>query len=254
MKVARFLDQGRARVGVVDDGHLRAATGDLVGGLTADGAPVPLDDVHLLAPCEPTKIVCIGRNYAAHIEEMGRPWPEQPFMFLKAPNTVIGPGDAVRRPAGVDQFHFEGELAIVVGRRARAIAADAWPDHVAGFTCANDLTVREWQENDGQWARAKSADTFCPLGPWIETEIADPHALKLQTRVNGDVRQDSTTADFVFGIGDLLEFITAAITLEPGDVVLTGTPGGVGDVDEGDVVEVDIEGIGVLRNPIATAS
>lgn len=256
MRIVRYAGEGieTFEYGTVVDGQVHAVVGTPGTGFEVGQEIGALESLRLTAPCAPSKVVCVGRNYAAHITEMGRPWPTQPFIFLKAPNAVVGHGDAVVRPRDVERFDYEGEMAVVIGRRAARVDASSWREFVLGFTCANDLTVRDWQEGDGQWARAKSADTLCPLGPWVETEIADPQALRLRTRVNRELRQDSTTADFVFGIGELLAFITAAITLEPGDAVLTGTPGGVGPVVAGDLVEVEVEGIGTLRNEIVDAT
>lgn len=249
MKLVRYEAGAGWKAGVVVDDVVHDLRGTL--GRPEPGDRIaPVRDVQLGVPAQPTKILCVGRNYAAHIAEMGRPTPERPFFFIKTPNTLVGPGGATRRPPGVRRFDYEGELAVVIGRRAHQIRRDEWADHVLGYTCGNDMTVRDWQESDGQWARAKSADTLCPLGPWIETDIADPGKLALRTYVNGEVRQDSTTADMVFTVADLLSFISAYLTLEPGDVVLTGTPGGVSNVDAGDVVEVEIEGIGRLRTTV----
>lgn len=250
MRIIRYRGDDGSRYGLLTEGLIRTLEGSPYGQFTFGSVVGDAADFTLLAPSEPTKVVCVGRNYATHVEEMGRTLPSQPFIFLTAPNAVIGPHQPVIRPPNVKRFDYEGELAVVVGREASRIQERAWRDYVLGFTCGNDMTVRDWQESDGQWARAKSSDTLCPLGPWIETEVVDPEALALRTYVNGEVRQDSSTSDLVFGIGELLTFITRYMTLMPGDVVLTGTPGGVGPVDDGDVVEVDIEDVGRLRNPI----
>ncbi|MFE4959114.1 fumarylacetoacetate hydrolase family protein [Streptomyces sp. NPDC056653] len=208
-----------------------------------------LDEVELLAPCDPRVIVCAGSNYAGQIAEKQRPWPTQPALFLKAPNTLIGPGAAVIRPAGLQRLEYEGELAVVIGRTAREIPATSFADYVLGYTCANDITADDWRA-DGQWTRAKSADTFCPLGPWIETEITDPASLRLSTLVNGRTVQDASTADMVFGVGELLAFVTRWITLQPGDVLLTGSPANVGPLVSGDQVEIRIEDVGTLSNSV----
>lgn len=252
MRLIRYATDDGPQHGVLQDGTVYAV--DLSTEQLQPGQPLgPLDSIRLLSPAAPSKVLCVGRNYAAHIVEMGRPMPEWPFFFLKAPNAVVGPEESVRRPHGIRRFDYEGELAVVVGRVASRIHADDWRRYVLGFTCGNDMTVRDWQESDGQWARAKSADTLCPLGPWVETEVDDPEDIAIRTYVNGELRQDGRTSDFVFGIGELLAFISAQLTLLPGDVVLTGTPGGVGNVDVGDVVEIEIEGIGRLRNPVEQA-
>jgi 2-keto-4-pentenoate hydratase/2-oxohepta-3-ene-1,7-dioic acid hydratase in catechol pathway len=214
------------------------------------GTPVgELDQLTLLSPCQVTKIVAVGRNYAAHAAEHGNEVPSQPLIFLKPPSAVIGPGDAIVCPPQAAQVEHEVELADVIGKRAyRVSAADAW-DHVLGYTCANDVTARDLQRSDGQWSRAKGFDTFAPLGPWIVTDL-DTSDLGVVCRVNGEVKQQGSTADMVFKIPVLIEYITAAMTLEPGDVILTGTPEGVSPIQPGDEVEVEVEGIGVLRNPV----
>ncbi|TDD50125.1 fumarylacetoacetate hydrolase family protein [Saccharopolyspora elongata] len=232
-----------------------AVVGDLVHELP-DGNDNPgralgtLSEVTLLAPCEPRVIVCAGSNYADQIAEKGRPWPEQPSLFLKAPNAITGPDAEVLRPPEVRRLEYEGELAVVIGRTARNVRADRFADVVLGYTCANDVTADDWRA-DGQWTRAKSAATFCPLGPWIETEMPDPSALRITTRLAGEVVQRGSVADMVFGLGELLAFATRWITLEPGDVLLTGSPAGVGPMVPGDVVEVEVSGVGALRNAVA---
>jgi 2-keto-4-pentenoate hydratase/2-oxohepta-3-ene-1,7-dioic acid hydratase in catechol pathway len=247
MRIVRYLLDGTAGRGVV--------VGDVVqefsAGNAAPGRAVgTLATVPLLSPCDPKTIVCAGSNYADQIAEKGRPWPKQPPLFLKAPNAITGPDAVILRPREVQRLEYEGELAVVIGRTARDVPADRAADFVMGYTCANDVTAHDWRD-DGQWTRAKSADTFCPLGPWIETDIADPSALRITTRLGGKVVQEGSTSDMVFGIGELLAFVTRWITLEPGDVLLTGSPAGVGPMVPGDVVEVDISGIGTLRNTVA---
>lgn len=250
MKLIRVATDNGPQQGAVQDGIVYAIDTSAPERLTL-GEPIgSLDNFELLVPAEPSKVLCVGRNYADHIAEMGRPMPEWPFFFLKAPNAVVGPDEPIRRPRDIRRFDYEGELAVVIGRVTSRIQADDWRRHALGFTCGNDMTIRDWQEADGQWARAKSADTLCPIGPWIETDVDNPEDLKISTYVNGEVRQESRTSDFVFGIGELLAFISAHLTLVPGDVVLTGTPSGVGNVDVGDVVEVEVEGVGKLRNPV----
>jgi 2-keto-4-pentenoate hydratase/2-oxohepta-3-ene-1,7-dioic acid hydratase in catechol pathway len=250
MKIIRYrAPSGGEDYGILAEDTVHRLVGDVFDQPSAGEAVGSLDDVQLLAPCEPSKLVCVGRNFAPHIEEMGEERPQQPFIFLKAPNTVVGPEAPVHRPSVARRFDYEGELAVVIGRRARGLAENSWAAHVLGYTCANDVTVRDWQ-SDGQWARAKGSDTFCPLGPWIVTDLAHPEDVAVRTRLNGDLRQDGRTSQFIFGIGAVLAFITEWITLEPGDVVLAGTPGGVGPMQSGDVVEVEVEGVGVLRNRV----
>jgi 2-keto-4-pentenoate hydratase/2-oxohepta-3-ene-1,7-dioic acid hydratase in catechol pathway len=198
----------------------------------------------------PTKIVCVGRNYADHAKELGNDAPSEPIIFLKPPSAVIGTEERIVRPAISQRVDFEGELAIVVGKLAKHVKAADWREYVLGFTCANDVTARDIQKRDVQFTRGKSFDTFCPLGPWIETDL-DVSNLHLQTRVNGEVRQDGRTSQMIFPPSFVFEFITSVMTLLPGDVILTGTPAGVGPLEAGDEVEVEIEGIGVLRNHVA---
>jgi 2-keto-4-pentenoate hydratase/2-oxohepta-3-ene-1,7-dioic acid hydratase in catechol pathway len=215
--------------------------------LTADVRP--LGDVRLLAPVLPSKVVAIGRNYAAHAAEMGNVVDEIPVAFLKPSTAVIGPGDAIQYPPISNDVHYEGELAVVIGRLCREVPADRWRDVVLGYTCANDVTARDLQKAETQWARAKGFDTFCPLGPWVDTDV-DPADLRLTTTVNGDTRQDGRTSQMVRGVGELIAHITAAMTLLPGDVILTGTPAGVGPLAVGDEVSVTIDGIGTLTNRV----
>jgi 2-keto-4-pentenoate hydratase/2-oxohepta-3-ene-1,7-dioic acid hydratase in catechol pathway len=253
MKLVRVGTASDSSLGVLVDDMVHRLVGDpLVDGESGEVIGAWADLPHL-PPCVPSKVICVGRNYAGHIREMGRDFPEEPFAFLKGPNTVVGDGASIRRPSQVERFDFEGELAMVIGRRASKAAATDLEEVVLGYTNANDLTVRDWQVEGRQWFRAKSSDTFCPLGPFIETEVPDPENLALRTWVNGELRQDGRTDDLVFGLGQLLEYLTATVTLEPGDVVLTGTPGGVGPLVPGDVVEVGIDGLGVLRNDVVAA-
>ena len=216
-------------------------------------AQMPLSMVRLLPPVLPGKIVCVGRNYAEHAREQGFEVPEIPILFLKPPSSVIGPEDSVILPPQSKQVEHEGELAVVIGKRGRWISSDQSFRHVLGYTVANDVTARDLQRRDGQWTRGKGFDTFCPLGPWIETEL-DPVDVLVQTRVNGEMRQMASTREMLFPIDQLIAFISSVMTLEPGDVILTGTPAGIGPLTPGDVVEVSVEGIGTLKNPIAAGS
>jgi 2-keto-4-pentenoate hydratase/2-oxohepta-3-ene-1,7-dioic acid hydratase in catechol pathway len=218
-------------------------------GRVAEDSQLP-EGATLLPPVVPGKIVCVGRNYADHAKELGNDAPSEPILFLKPPSALLAPEGTIVRPAPSHPVHFEGELAIVIGRPARNIKAADWRDYVRGFTCANDVTARDLQKKDVQFTRGKGFDTFCPLGPWIETDL-DVADQRLTTRVNGEVRQNGSTAQMIFPPATLVEFITAIMTLLPGDVILTGTPAGVGPLQAGDVVEVEVEGIGVLRNAVA---
>lgn len=218
-------------------------------GLDYDGGKLPLAQCRLLAPCEPTKIVCVGKNYTEHAREMGAEPPGFPVLFLKGVNTLNRPEGAVHAPDFVGQLDYEGELGIVIRCRAKCVKGKDFANYVLGYTCLNDVTARDIQRHDGQWTRGKSMDGFCPIGPWVVDDI-DPVALKLETRLNGEPVQTGDTANFITPVPQLIEFITAAMTLEPGDVIATGTPAGVGPMIPGDRVEVDIEGIGVLKNEV----
>ncbi|HSQ37671.1 MAG TPA: fumarylacetoacetate hydrolase family protein [Acidimicrobiia bacterium] len=210
---------------------------------------VPFSQARLLAPVFPTKVIGVGRNYADHAAERGVEVPAEPVIFLKPATAVVGPGAAVVIPPDSEEVHHEAELAVVVGRVARRVAAEDAGGYILGYTAANDVTARDLQRRDGQWGRAKGFDTFCPLGPAIETEL-DPSGLAVSCRVNDEVRQQGNTADMVFGVAELLAFVSRVMTLLPGDVILTGTPAGIGPVRPGDRMAVEIERIGVLGNPV----
>src|SRR6266567_1031671 len=268
MRIARFAIAGEVGYGVVGsaqpDGVAAAAGTDglVIGELTGhpfgigaesirfSGARYPLPDVRLLAPVLPSKVVAIGRNYADHAREMGGEPPAEPVIFLKPSTSVAGPGDPIVRPVGLsERTDFEGELAVVIGRLCRDVPPQRADEVIFGYTCANDVTARDLQARDGQWARAKGFDTFCPLGPWIETDV-DPADLELVTSVNGEVKQRARTSQLVHDITALVQYVTAVMTLLPGDVLLTGTPAGVGPLVHGDSVAVTIEGIGTLVNRV----
>jgi 2-keto-4-pentenoate hydratase/2-oxohepta-3-ene-1,7-dioic acid hydratase in catechol pathway len=276
MRIARFSHNGVVSYGLVlaGDGHAgeepvngngpvehdadRLVVAQIAGhpfGASADdikltGTRFDLAEVRLLAPILPSKVVCIGKNYADHIDEMGGQRPPEPIIFLKPSTAVSGPGDPIRRPTGISQrVDFEGELAVVIGRLCREVPADRAADVIFGYTCANDVTARDLQARDGQWTRAKGFDTFCPIGPWIETGV-DPADLALTTSLNDEVRQRSRTSLLLHDVPALVAFVSQVMTLIPGDVLLTGTPAGVGPMDKGDEVAVTIEGIGTLSNPV----
>ncbi|HEX4454529.1 MAG TPA: fumarylacetoacetate hydrolase family protein [Kofleriaceae bacterium] len=200
----------------------------------------------------PSKIIGIGRNYRLHAQELANEVPDEPLIFLKPLSSVIGDGDAIRRPAGYERVDFEGELGVVIKDRAYRVTREKALDIVAGYVCVNDVTVRDLQKKDGQWTRAKGFDTFCPIGPRVVAGL-DPSNLRIATRVNGQTKQDATTADMIFDVPTLIAFCSQYMTLEPGDVISTGTPAGVGNLNPGDVVEVEIEGIGILKNPVVAA-
>lgn len=207
------------------------------------------EEVRLLPPVEPSKIICVGRNYVAHAKEHDAEVPKIPLIFLKPPTSIIGQGEAIVLPPQSKQVEHEAELAVVIGKRGRWIQPENALEYVLGYTAANDVTARDLQRSDGQWTRGKGFDTFCPLGPWIETEF-DPADAMITCHVNGEMRQMASTRDMVFNVRQLIAFASSVMTLLPGDVLLTGTPAGVGPLQNGDVVEVTIEGIGKLSNPV----
>ena len=254
MKIARFSHEGAISFGVFDEAELVVLNGDpMFAGYDPSGERVKLSDAKLLAPVIPrSKVVGVGKNYVDHAEEMGGEAPAEPLLFLKPNTSVIGPGDSIVLPPQSSQVEHEGELAVVIGKVAKSVTADRALDYVFGYTIANDVTARDLQRSDGQWARAKGFDTFCPLGPIIETDWDDLGGTLL-TRVNGEVRQSGPLEDMVHKVADIVAYASQAWTLLPGDVLLTGTPAGVGPLVDGDVVEVEIPGLGILTNPVRKA-
>lgn len=250
MKIARFVVDGDPLYGVVDGNDIHVLAGDpFFQGIKTTGATHSLDDVRLVAPIIPrSKVVGFGRTYREHAKELGNEVPQEPIMFLKPNTSVVGHGDPVTLPAFSDEVSFEGELAVVIGRICKDVPADKAQDVIFGYTVANDLTARDAQRSDLQWARAKGFDGSCPLGPWIETEMPDPDDVGIVTRVNGEVKQDGSTNEMIWPVNELVARASEAFTLLPGDVIMTGTPAGVGLVNAGDVVEIDVEGIGSLRS------
>ncbi len=257
MRIARFTTGDDPEYGVVGgpdgDEIVAAVVGDpLYAGVEPTGAQVPLADVRLLAPVIPrSKVVCIGRNYAAHVEELGHDVPAEPLVFLKPNTSVVGPFDPIVYPAQSSNVHFEGELGVVIGRICRDVPTDRWKEVVYGYTVGNDVTARDLQQSDGQWARAKGFDSFCPLGPWIETDF-DPSDVAVATKLNGELKQKGSTSLMLFDIPTVISYITSFMTLLPGDVILTGTPAGVGPMRPGDQVSVTVEGIGTLTNTVVS--
>jgi 2-keto-4-pentenoate hydratase/2-oxohepta-3-ene-1,7-dioic acid hydratase in catechol pathway len=262
VRIARFTRGQEPQYGVVtgevdelglpdEDATVVALAGDpLHVGVQVTDTELPLSEVRLLAPVLPrSKVVGIGKNYAAHAAEMAGDVPTEPLMFLKPNTSVVGPGDPVFYPRQSSEVHYEGELAVVIGRICRDVTVERVPDVVYGYTVANDVTARDLQRSDVQFTRAKGFDSFCPLGPWIETEL-DTSDLKLTTHLNGDLRQDGTTKDMVFDVATLVAHVSSVMTLLPGDVILTGTPEGVGPMQVGDEVEVTVAGIGSLTNRV----
>ncbi|MGV8871672.1 MAG: fumarylacetoacetate hydrolase family protein [Rhodococcus sp. (in: high G+C Gram-positive bacteria)] len=217
---------------------------------TFTGRSWPLADVRLLAPILASKVIAIGKNYAAHAAEMGGEAPKDPVIFIKPNTSIVGPGAAIMLPPSSNEVHYEGELAIVIGRPCKDVPASKAYDVVLGYTVANDVSARDHQKHDGQWTRAKGHDTFCPLGPWIETSL-DPSDLEIKTEVDGVVKQQSRTSLLLHDIPTIIEWVSAVMTLLPGDVILTGTPEGVGPIVDGDSVSITVEGIGTLTNPVA---
>jgi 2-keto-4-pentenoate hydratase/2-oxohepta-3-ene-1,7-dioic acid hydratase in catechol pathway len=254
MKIARFSHEGTLSYGILDDDELVVLDGDpMFSGFNPTGERIPLERATFLAPVIPrSKVVAIGKNYHDHAAETGSVAPDAPLLFLKPNTAVIGPRDTIVLPPQSKQVEHEGELAIVIGRIAKNVPAADYADYVFGYTIANDVTARDLQRADGQWARAKGFDTFCPLGPVIETEF-DPSTATLKTRVNGELRQDGLVRDMVHDIPAIVEYASSVWTLLPGDVILTGTPGGIGPLTDGDVVEIEISGIGTLSNPVRSA-
>jgi 2-keto-4-pentenoate hydratase/2-oxohepta-3-ene-1,7-dioic acid hydratase in catechol pathway len=216
-------------------------------------ANLPAGALHLVAPVEPSKIICIGRNYREHAKELDHAIPTEPPLFLKPPSSLIGPGEEIRRPAALSQrVDYEGELGVIIGKRCYCLRGDqdVLP-YILGYTCVNDVTARDLQNKDVQWTRAKGFDTFCPAGPVVAENLDPWKGVRVQTRVNGELRQNGTTADFIFPLDVLIRYVSQVMTLEPGDLIATGTPSGVSPVQAGDVVEVIVEGVGTLGNPVA---
>jgi 2-keto-4-pentenoate hydratase/2-oxohepta-3-ene-1,7-dioic acid hydratase in catechol pathway len=251
MKLCRFGYQGEIGHGRIEGESIVVCQGDLLGALAPAGITVPLRQVRMLAPLVPGKIIGIGRNYAAHAREMGNAPPdEDPLIFMKPPSAVISPEEAIVLPAISNRVDHEAELGVILGRRARNIPETEDPlAYVLGYTCVNDVSARDLQKKDVQFTRAKGFDTFCPLGPWIETDL-NPDNLMVTGRVNGEVRQCATTREMIFPVPYLIRFLAGIMTLMPGDLICTGTPAGVGPLAPGDVVEIEVEGVGVLRNPV----
>ena len=253
MEFMRALCTGELRWVLLEEAGLFWINGDLFGEWVRGEEVACLAGIRFLSPCQPTKIIAVGLNYSSHAEEMGRPLPKEPVLFLKPPSSVVGHRDNVIYPRHLSlRVEYEGELAVVIGRRGRRIPREVASEYVFGFTCANDVTARDLQRRDVQWTRAKGFDTFCPLGPAIAAGI-EPSSLTLTTRVNGRIRQKASTSEMIFPVDQLISYVSLVMTLEPGDVVLTGTPAGVGELRPGDVVEVEIEGIGTLTNSVVEA-
>jgi 2-keto-4-pentenoate hydratase/2-oxohepta-3-ene-1,7-dioic acid hydratase in catechol pathway len=253
MKIVRVRADEGIVYGAVEPEGIRLYKGSPLVEWESTEVVAPFDSVQLLAPVFPTKVLAIGKNYADHAAEMGSETPDSPILFMKPATSVIGPGAPIVLPPDSMEVHHEAEFAVVIGSVARNVRAENASSVILGYAAANDVTARDLQRSDGQWTRAKGYDTFCPLGPAIETEFDPLEGVDVICRVNGEVRQTGQTTDLVFGVAELIEYVTRVMTLLPGDVILTGTPAGVGPIVDGDVVEVDVQSIGVLTNPVVKA-
>jgi len=251
MKIVRYTQalQSTPTWGWLSEDRIGVLDGSPFGEYRREKASLPAESARLLTPVRPGKVICVGRNYAAHAAEHDSEVPELPLIFLKPPTSVIGPGETILLPPQSQEVEHEGELAVVIGHGGRWIEPQQAGQHILGYTIANDVTARDLQRSDGQWTRGKGFDTFCPLGPWIETEL-DPADTLITCSVNGQMRQMASTRDMVFPVHQVVAFVSSFMTLEAGDVILTGTPAGVGPLLDGDEVSVEIEGIGRLTNPV----
>jgi 2-keto-4-pentenoate hydratase/2-oxohepta-3-ene-1,7-dioic acid hydratase in catechol pathway len=251
MKLCRFDYRGKTSMGSWEGERVRICRGDLLGKYELSAATLGVDEIRLRAPLVPGKIIGIGRNYAEHARELGNVPPEaEPLIFLKPPSSIVSPGEPILLPRSSQRVDHEGELGVVIGKTACDLGEDDDPlRYVLGYSCVNDVTARDLQKKDVQFTRGKGFDTFCPFGPWIETEL-NPAGLRVETRVNGELRQKGNTADMIFPVARLIRFLSSIMTLYPGDLIATGTPAGVGPLADGDTVEVEVEGIGILRNPV----
>ena len=247
MRIARFLRDDRVQYGILEGDRVVVAEGDVFSGLKATSETFSLSSVKLLAPVVPGKAVCVGVNYRAHASEFGHEIPKAPILFIKPSSALLGPGGTIERPAMSRRIDYEAELTVVVGRKARFVKASDATGYILGYTCGNDVTARDLQPKDGQCTVSKSFDTFMPLGPWIVTDL-DPSDLRIRSILNGEVKQDSRTSNLIFSVPKLFEYISAVMTLEPGDVIMTGTPSGVSPMNPGDAIVVEIEGLGSLEN------
>jgi 2-keto-4-pentenoate hydratase/2-oxohepta-3-ene-1,7-dioic acid hydratase in catechol pathway len=251
MRIVRYETQDgkKPKYGWLLDGKVGEIGGNIFGRYQRKEAETPLADVRLLAPSEPTKILCVGRNYVEHAKELGNEVPKIPLIFMKPPSSVISNGETIILPPQSAQVEHEAELVVVIGKRGRHITTENARKHILGYTVGNDVTARDLQKSDGQWTRAKGFDTFCPFGPWIDTEF-DPADSVVTCRVNGQMRQMASTRDMVFNVGVLISYISSVMTLESGDLIFTGTPSGVGQLKDGDEVSVEIEGLGEIKNKV----
>lgn len=254
MKIIRFAVDGSVRTGLLLENTIEEITGEFVefirGGFKHTGEKFDMNEVTLLAPCEPSKVICVGLNYRSHAEEVGMEIPEQPVLFMKPSTSVIGHRQDIIYPPESRRVDYEAELGVVIGRKAYRIDPEAALEYVLGYTCANDVSARDFQRLHIQWTYAKSFDTFCPLGPWIETGITDPESLRVCAYLNGELVQNGSTADHIFGVAEVVSYASFCMTLLPGDVIITGTPSGIGPLHPGDLIEVEISGVGRLSNRV----
>jgi 2-keto-4-pentenoate hydratase/2-oxohepta-3-ene-1,7-dioic acid hydratase in catechol pathway len=251
VKVARFSNGAEPRFGIVDGPELVVLNGHpLVAGYQTTGERIPLKDVKLLAPTIPSKIICIGKNFADHAAEIGEEVTAEPLIFFKPSSAIVGHGDAIVIPPQSKQVELEAELCLVIGKLAKNVSEEKALDYLWGVTIANDVTARDLQFSDGQWARSKAFDTFCPLGPWVETEFV-PDGQVIESRVNGEVRQNVSITEMVHKIPFIISYVSKNMSLLPGDIILTGSPAGISVIKDGDMIECEIEGIGILSNPVA---
>lgn len=250
MRIVRYQHKDQApKYGWLFEDNVGEIRGSIFGEFRREEASIPLGEVKLLAPCQPTKIVCVGRNYLEHARELGNDVPKVPLIFLKPPSSIINPGEAIILPPQSQQVEHEAELVAVIGKRGRNITAENAREYVLGYTIGNDVTARDLQKSDGQWTRAKGFDTFCCFGPWIDTDFDISDAL-ISCKVSGQPRQLASTRDMAFNVQTLVAFVSSVMTIEPGDILFTGTPAGVGPLKAGDEVVVEIEGLGRLANPV----
>ena len=249
MKIARFNFKDEVHFGVIEDSSVRFLVGEPFAGIEFSGKTAQLSEVKILAPVSPSKVICIGLNYSAHAAEISQDVLDEPLMFFKPSSAIIATGESIVLPSQSGQVELEIELAIVIGKTAKNISKAEVDDHVLGYTIGNDVTARDLQFSDLQWARSKGFDTFCPLGPWIETEFSH-RGIHIESRVNGEKRQSATTKDMIFDVETIVSYVSQNVTLLPGDVILTGSPAGISKISRGDTVECEIEGIGILSNPV----
>ncbi len=253
MRIARFYHQKKSEIklGLIDGNHIQEIVGDIFSDYRITERIFSMDEVNFCSPVIPTKVICLGLNYAEHAQEMNKPFPKEPLIFMKPPSSVLGHKQKIVYPTASNNVHYEAELAVVIKDKIKDVSEERALEYVLGYTIGNDVTARDLQQKDGQWTRSKSFDTFCPLGPWIQTDITNPEQLDIKLWVNGEIKQKSNTSEFIFPIVQIIAFLSRIMTLNPGDVIMTGTPSGVGPLSKGDEVSIEIEPIGKLTNYVA---